>query len=81
MKKYIKNYLKAYWLDETDFVECEVCWRAAQNFHHIILRSQWWSDDASNLIALCQENCHRQAHFLKEPYLTADELFELKKVK
>lgn len=80
MQKYKKNYLKAYWLDETDFIICENCWKQAVDIHHIIYRSRWGSDEAENLIALCRD-CHDRSHFKKKPYLSTSELFKKKKIK
>jgi len=80
MKKYIKNYLKAYWYGEGDFIPCEVCWAQWVDIHHCIFKSQWGKDDASNLIALCRDD-HDRAHFKKEPYLKPEYLLNKKRIK
>lgn len=67
MQNHVKNYLKHYGYDVTDFIPCEVCGDKSVDIHHIIYRSHFGKkekgkqDDASNLIALCR-SCHDKAH-------------------
>lgn len=75
MQKYIKNYLKHHNIWEQDFIACWVCWKESVDLHHIIFKSQWWTDDVDNLIPLCRED-HNKAHYKQKPYLTAKELQE-----
>ena len=83
MQKHIKTYLEYYWIDQHE-VRCENCWKYWQiNIHHLEYKSHFWKrtkhlqDSIENLIALCQEDCHKKAHFLKEPYLTKEELQDI----
>jgi len=63
MQKHIKNRLESKWFDWTEsYYNCAVCWcNNWVDVHHIKYRSQWWSDDASNLIMLCRQ-CHTASH-------------------
>jgi len=79
MQKHIKVYLDYFWIDNPDYIQCEVCWKKATDIHHIIFRSHFWKkakhlqDNISNLIALCRQD-HNKAHFKQEPYLTKEDL-------
>lgn len=62
MKAHIKNYLKSTGLLPHE-ITCENCGsNHAVNIHHIVFRSHGGSDNYDNLIALCQDVCHRKAH-------------------
>lgn len=76
MQKHTKNYFRHYKFAEDEFIPCQVCNAEAVDIHHIIHRSAGGSDEVDNLIALCRE-CHMKAHYLAEPYISTDELFEV----
>ena len=63
MQEHIKNRLESRNKDWTEwYYECERCGKNNWcDVHHIIFRSQWWSNEPINLIMLCRE-CHRLAH-------------------
>ena len=66
MKPHIRNYLNATGLLPHE-INCSVCGSNQNiNIHHIVFRSHGGSDDYENLIALCQDGCHRRAHSDKE---------------
>jgi len=71
MQKYIKNYMQFF--GYTDFVPSEISGSQAVDIHHIIKKSQGGTDDITNLIALTRQE-HEQAHFLRKPYLTKEQL-------
>lgn len=57
---------------------CEVCGRPGMHVHEILFRSKGGKCIPENEITLCLE-CHDRAHRKKKPYLTREELFEIKK--
>ena len=78
MKKHIKNYLQATKKLPHE-ISCEVCGSyEAVNIHHIDSGRKKRSDEFEDLIALCQNKCHRQAHYQLEPYLTKEDLYKIK---
>ena len=76
MARYVDNYHKAHGLILGDWIGCAICNKTSDWIHHIIYRSQGGSDEAANLIALCDYH-HKCSHFLAEPYLTKEELYDL----
>lgn len=46
-----------------DLGVCRGCGRQYTQVHHIVFRSQGGSDEAENLVCLC-DTCHRRAHGL-----------------
>ena len=57
-----------FWLDESDFIGCEMCGTKAIDIHHIIPRGIGGSkckDYIENLVALCRD-CHNRAEADKE---------------
>lgn len=50
---------------ERDRSTCRGCGRAYTQVHHIKFRSQGGSDEADNLVCLC-DRCHQRAHGLIE---------------
>ena len=78
MQKYVQNYFEHYWIF-WEYFPCLKCWATWADVHHILYKSQWGKDDVDNLIWLCR-TCHDKAHFKKEPYLTAENLFKTKKL-
>ena len=80
MQKHIKVYLEHFW----EIGLCENCENAQiVDIHHIQPRSSFWKktkylqDIISNLIGLCRI-CHKKAHFQIEPYLTKEDLHEIR---
>lgn len=75
-QKQKENYFKQllYFLEHPN---CEVCGEKSVHTHEIIFRSQQGKCESDNEIALCYK-CHRRAHFLEKPYLTKDDLWEIK---
>jgi len=73
----------AQWAYLQDHPYCEVCLaegrgeRLAQEIHEIIYRSQGGQCIPSNEISICRPD-HDRAHFKREPYLTKEQLFEIK---
>lgn len=62
MQKHIKNYLKSTNKLPHE-IYCELCGsNQSINIHHIISRRYKGTDEINNLIALCQEKCHRWIH-------------------
>lgn len=60
MKAHTKLYLLYFQLDESDFIECEMCGNKAVDIHHISSRKmggQKDKDTIENLMALCRD-CH-----------------------
>ena len=60
MKPHTKLYLLYFQLDESDFIECEMCGNKAVDIHHISSRKmggQKDKDTIENLMALCRD-CH-----------------------
>lgn len=87
MKKWQAKRQSDYKAQEAYFEEhpyCEVCLaegrgkRPADEVHEILYRSQGGKCVPENEISTCRPD-HDRAHFLKEPYLTKEELFEMKK--
>lgn len=65
MQKHIRNYLKSLNLKTTETIMCELCGsNQSINIHHIQHRQKNNPalDEASNLIALCQDGCHKEIH-------------------
>ena len=68
MKNHIKVYMTFFWLDESDYIACEMCGSQGQDIHHIKPRGMGGSkcvDYIENLICLCRD-CHTQAESNKE---------------
>ncbi len=63
---------------------CEVCLaegrgrRPTDEVHEIVYRSQGGRCVPENEISTCRQD-HDRTHFLREPYLHRDELFQIKK--
>ena len=57
---------------------CEICGRQGYHVHEIVFRSHGGKCVEENMISLCLDD-YQRAHFLREPYLTREELFEIKK--
>ncbi len=63
MQKHIKNWLYSRGKLVDDFFFCEKCGQSTDtmlHIHHIKFRSDQGTDDADNLIMLCEE-CHKKA--------------------
>ena len=63
-----------------EFPNCAVCNNPETVTHHILLKGIGGSkvrDAKNNWVVLCN-NCHLQAHRLRQPYLTAAFLFQMK---
>lgn len=72
-----KEIFRKYWGYEKE--EIILCWysgKAADDIHHILYKSQNGKDEIENLIPLARD-IHDRAHFKKEPYIQAEELFEI----
>jgi len=68
MRNYTKVYMTFFWLDENDYIACEMCGSQGQDIHHIKPRGMGGSkcvDYIENLICLCRD-CHTQAESNKE---------------
>lgn len=74
---YIQKYLKHHNIGEQDIVRCDVCGRLGSEIHHIKFKSAMGGDEIENLILLCRL-CHESAHFIRKPYLKAEELHDIK---
>ena len=63
MRKHTKVYMTFFYLDESDFIPCEMCGSEAVDIHHIQARKLGGSkcmDFVENLSALCRD-CHNLA--------------------
>lgn len=73
----------AQWAYFQEHQYCEVCLaegrekRPADEVHEIIFRSQGGECVPSNEISVCRPD-HERPHFLRKPYLTKEQLFEMK---
>jgi len=76
MKKYIRNYLKHFGYYEGDFIPSEINGELATVLHHIQFGRFKRSDDVTNIIAISHSQ-HEQAHGLREPRLTREELQQI----
>jgi len=56
---------------------CQICGSKAMDVHHIIYKSEGGKAEEDNLISLCRED-HNRAHFKGKPYLSKDELWNMK---
>ncbi|QDP49407.1 MAG: hypothetical protein Tp164SUR323001_29 [Prokaryotic dsDNA virus sp.] len=68
MKNHTKVYMTFFYLDESDFIGCEMCGSEATDIHHILRRGIGGSkckDYIENLSALCRD-CHNMAETNKE---------------
>ena len=68
MRKHTKVYMTFFYLDESDFIGCEMCGSPGQDIHHIQARGLGGSkcmDFVENLICLCRD-CHNLAETDKE---------------
>ena len=61
MQRYIKVALDSRWLDEWDWIQCDMCWKSAVDCHHI--NGRIWNnyDEPSWLSRLCR-GCHLYMH-------------------
>lgn len=72
MERHIKNYLKFFGLDGTEFIPCECgCGRKGHEFHHLKPRSSFGSkrkveQDRVENVACINAECHRKVHASKE---------------
>lgn len=57
---------------------CEVCGRQGYHVHEILFRSKGGKCVKGNMITLCLED-HDRSHRRKKPYLSQQELFDIKK--
>lgn len=80
MEKHVRNYRRHYQIGEQDITFCEACGAIGTEIHHIVFRSHGGSDNISNLICLCN-TCHKKAHKLIKPYLSAEQLLQAKQAK
>jgi|TARA_Y100000310_G_scaffold118355_1_gene117235 5-methylcytosine-specific restriction endonuclease McrA len=76
MKKHVKLYMRHFGYVEGDFIPSEMSGKLAVDIHHVKFKSQGGKDVIENLIALTRDE-HDRAHFKKEPYIYAKELFEI----
>lgn len=63
MRKHTKVYMTFFYLDESDFIPCEMCGSEAVDIHHLQARKLGGSkcmDFVENLCALCRD-CHNLA--------------------
>jgi len=74
-KNYKTVYQKFFNYGEQDIVPSELSKKPATDIHHIIFRSHGVDNSIDNLIALTREE-HDQAHGLRDPKLTIEELQE-----
>ena len=68
MKNHTKVYMTFFYLDESDFISCEMCGSEATDIHQILRRGIGGSkckDYIENLSALCRD-CHNMAETNKE---------------
>ena len=63
MRNHTKVYMTFFYLDESDYIACEMCNAPGQDIHHIQARGLGGSkcmDFVENLSALCRD-CHNLA--------------------
>jgi hypothetical protein len=68
MRNHTKVYMTFFWLDESDYIPCEMCNAEGKDIHHIIPRGMGGSkcmDYIENLICLCRD-CHNRAETDKQ---------------
>ena len=68
MRNHTKVYMTFFYLDESDFIGCEMCGTEAVDIHHIQARGIGGikcKDYIENLVALCRD-CHNMAETDKE---------------
>ena len=68
MRNHTKVYMTFFYLDETDYIGCEMCGSPGQDIHHIQARGLGGSknrDYIENLICLCRD-CHNRAESDKQ---------------